>query len=306
MEINRLKSFLTILREGNLTRAAERLHLSQSALSSQLRQLEEELGLSLFRRTARGMELNDEARELVPLAENVLDAADRLAQRARLLRQGSGETLSIGLNAAPAFLKAGAINRRIAVLHGDINVLFVSSQTVRASQLLRQRQIDLAFFYGEPIDPAIHRLRLCEVRFCVVIPTALARTAADLDWPDVAALPWVWVEEGSPPYEALRQQFEKRHLLPTQSVQAVDEYIVKELVTNGQGLALMREDEARTLQQAGTATLWDKGWLELPLYLGWLAQIEELRRIKVARTAIEHLWQQSAQTSEDPLAHFSY
>ena len=80
MEIYRLKSFLAIMREGNLTRAAERLHLSQSALSSQLRQLEEELGLTLFRRIPRGMELTEAARELVPLVEAVLAAADRLEQ----------------------------------------------------------------------------------------------------------------------------------------------------------------------------------------------------------------------------------
>lgn len=305
MELYRLKSFLAIVREGHLTRAAERLHLSQSALSSQLRQLEEELGVALFRRTAKGMEANDAARELVPLAEGVLEAAERLAQRARFLRQGGGETLTIGLNADPAFLRAGAINRRLASLHEDLNVVFVTSQTVRTAQMLRQRQLDLAFFYGEAADPAVHCVRLAEVRFCVVIPAGL-RGGGRFDWPAVADLPWIWVEQGSPPYEEVRRQFARRQLTPSQAVQAVDEYIVKELVSAGQGVAVMREDEARPLVRGGEAVLWEKGWLELPLCLGWLAQDEEKKRIRSARAAIEYLWRAPERPVDDTLARISY
>jgi hypothetical protein len=48
------------------------------------------------------------------------------------------------LNTDPGFLRVGAINRRLAALHEDLNVVFVASQTVRTSQLLRQGQVDLA------------------------------------------------------------------------------------------------------------------------------------------------------------------
>lgn len=306
MEIYRLKGFLAILREGNLTRAAERLHLSQSALSSQLRQLEEEFGLPLFRRTPRGMELTEKARELVPMVEAVLEAEDRLGQRARILSQGGGETLTIGLNTDPGFLRVGAINRRLASLHDDLNVVFVTSQTIRTSQLLRQSQLDLAYFYGEVIDPEIRQCRLAEVRFCVVIPSSLPKRKGALDWAEVAALPWVWVEQASPPYDAVRSQFASRGLVPCQAVQAVDEYIVKELVATGQGVAVMREDEARPLLADGRALLWEKGWQSLPLQLGWLERQEECRRVRLARAAIEYLWGRDAPLLDDPLARISY
>lgn len=306
MELYRLKSFLAILREGNLTRAAERLHLSQSALSSQLRQLEEELGLSLFRRSPRGMEASEAARELLPLVEGVLEAAERLGQKARLLSRSSGETLTIGLNTDPGFLRVGAVNRRLASLHEELNVIFVASQSVRAAQLLRQGQVDLAFFYGAVNDPDIHCRRLAEVRFCVVIPKALRRHDGPLGWAQVAALPWIWVEQASPPYEAVRQQFARHGLNPGVAVQAVDEYIVKELVAAGQGVAVMREDEARPLLRAGAATVWEKGWQSLPLHLGWLARREESRRVRVARAAIEYLWAGGEVLHDDPLARIIY
>jgi len=306
MEIYRLKSFLIILREGNLTRAAERLHLSQSALSSQLRQLEDELGLRLFLRTPRGMALTDQARELVPLVEGVLEAAEHLGQRARVLREGVGETVTIGLNTDPGFLQVGAVNRRLASLHDDLTVVFVTSQTVRTSQLLHHGQVDLAYFYGAVNDPAIRQSRLADVRFCVVIPTSLARRSGALDWTEVAALPWVWVDRASPPYDAIRQQFASRGLNPTQAVQAVDEYIVKELVAAGQGVAVMREDEARPLLNEKRALLWEKGWQTLPLHLGWLQRHEESRRVRLARAAIEYLWSRGAPMLDDPLARISY
>jgi DNA-binding transcriptional LysR family regulator len=64
MELYQLRIFLTIARTGNLTRAAERLNASQPAVSSQIKALEEELGVTLFARTPRGMELTQEGRIL--------------------------------------------------------------------------------------------------------------------------------------------------------------------------------------------------------------------------------------------------
>jgi len=293
MELYRLKSFTAIVREGNLTRAAERLHLSQSALSSQLRQLEEELGLTLFRRTSKGMELTEAGREISPFIDGVLEATDRLRTKALALGQAGGETVNIGLNADPAFLRVGAINRRLVQLHCDLNVIFLTSQTVRTAQLLRQGQLDLAFFYGDGVDADLRHRRLAEVRFCVVIPTPLAQGAGALGWPEVAALPWVWVSTDSPPYDAMQAQLEQRRLTPNRAVKTVDEYIVKELVMDGQGVAVMREDEARPLVRNGRVTIWEKGWMSLPLSLAWLAAGEEKRRVRAAREAIEYVWRES-------------
>lgn len=291
MELYQLKSFVVIAREQNLTRAAELLHLSQSALSSQIKQLEGGLGLALFRRTARGMELTEGGREMLTLAEGVLEAAQKMRLRARALQQGAGESVAIGLNADPNFLRIGAINRRLALLHSDLNVYFVTSQTVRTAQQLRQGQLDLAFFYGETIDTDIRHLRLERVRICVVIPSQLAASAAaPADWPQLAALPWIWGEE-SPFYAALAEQFVQRRLYPNQVVQTMDEYIVKELVLDGQGLAVMREDEARALVADSKAVIWERGWMTVPLSLAWLEKNGEKKRVRLAREAIQYIWQ---------------
>lgn len=306
MEIYRLKGFVAIVREGNLTRAAERLHLSQSALSTQIRLLEEELGLALFHRTSKGMELTEAGREISHFVDGVLEAADRLKLKAQMLGQGGGEEVHIGLNADPSFLRVGAINRRLAQLHTEMNVIFLTSQTVRTAQLLRQGQLDLAFFYGNSVDADLRHRHLADVRFCVVIPTPLLPVSGKLDWADVAALPWVWVGSDSPPYDAMLEQLEQRRLTPNRVVKTVDEYIVKELVVDGQGVAVMREDEARPLARAGRVAIWEKGWMTLPLSLAWLAAGEGKRRVRAAREVIDHIWSGAGRHAEESLERFWY
>ncbi|BCR04608.1 LysR family transcriptional regulator [Desulfuromonas versatilis] len=295
-----------IAREANLTRAAERLHLSQSALSSQLKQLEEDLGVALFLRTPRGMVLSEAGRELFPFVEAVLDAEETLARKAQTLRQGGAETLIIGLNTDPAFLRIGAINRRLGVLHSGLNVVFVASQTFRAAQMLRQGQLDLAFCYGDPADPGIRYHHLAKIPFCIAIPSRLIKSGRPRNWAEIAALPWVWVEQNSPPYQAVFHELERRRLLPNQGVKAVDEYIVKELVLDGQGVAVMREDEARPLVEDDRVVLWEKGWFALPLSLAWMARDESRKRVRAAREAIEHTWSAGGEPGEGALSRICY
>ena len=73
MQLNQLRSFIAIAREQNLTRAAETVHLSQSAVSNQIKLLEEELGVQLFRRTSKSMLLTDAGQALLIYARNVLN-----------------------------------------------------------------------------------------------------------------------------------------------------------------------------------------------------------------------------------------
>lgn len=100
MQLQQVEGFLEIARHGTLTRAAEALYVTQPALSARLQGLEAELGVALFRRSRRGMELTDAGRAFLPYAERAVGAlGDGRELIAELVRGGAGE-LSIG--AAPA------------------------------------------------------------------------------------------------------------------------------------------------------------------------------------------------------------
>ncbi|MEP6610162.1 MAG: LysR family transcriptional regulator, partial [Burkholderiaceae bacterium] len=86
MELYQLRSFAAIAETGQLTRAAEKLHVSQPAVSAQLKALEEELEFALFERTPNGMVLTAAGKRLLAEADKVLAAAQHLQNHARMLK----------------------------------------------------------------------------------------------------------------------------------------------------------------------------------------------------------------------------
>ena len=77
VDLKHLRSFVVVAEEGNVGRAARRLFITQPALSRQLKQLEESLGVTLFVRVPRGVELTDAGRELLRRARVALEAAEQ-------------------------------------------------------------------------------------------------------------------------------------------------------------------------------------------------------------------------------------
>lgn len=79
MELYQLKAVLAIAHTGQLVRASEQLHLTQSAISKQIKGLEEELGVLLFERTPTGMTVTAAGRRLLPIAGRIVDATQEMA-----------------------------------------------------------------------------------------------------------------------------------------------------------------------------------------------------------------------------------
>lgn len=294
MQLDQLRSFLAIAREQNLTRASEALNLSQSAVSSRIKLLEEELGLRLFERTSRSMQLTEAGQVLASYARDVLRAAEELKQKAVSLSHGLSASIVVGLNTDATFLRVSAINQRIRSLLADTSLTFRICHSADTARQLHQGQIDLGFFYGDELLPGVESRVVKQVRICVVIPTSLVPDGEPLNWGRVAALPWVWVDNEFPFFKLLQQNIEDHVTLPNQTVTAVDEQIVRELVAAGHGAAIMREDEARPLAEKGLVTIWNKGWGEIPLRLGWLEANSNKQRLKTAIDAICHIWEKPA------------
>lgn len=97
-----LRSFLAVAEEGSLVRAAERVYVSQPALTKQIRQLESRLGVRLFERSRTGMALTDAGRELARRAPDVLAAWDDALRAARAAGRRTARVLRVGFVASAA------------------------------------------------------------------------------------------------------------------------------------------------------------------------------------------------------------
>lgn len=291
MELYQLRSFLEIAATRNLTRAATRLHISQSALSSQIRQLEDELAVQLFDRSARGMTLTERGRILHSYAQDVVRAAASMGEKALEISGRSYGTCRIGLNTDGAFLKVGRLSRILAGTVPDVNVVFVSSQTIRTPEMLRQGLIDLGFFFGDCPDPAIETRELTTFRIAIVVPEAILPRGSEITWPLAASLPWIWSVSDCPYYRIVQEKMDTLGLVPTKVVDAMDESVVRELAGDGQGLAILREDEAEAAARQGGVWIWDDVRFTLPLRLGWLKDAGEAAGLLTTVTgAIGKLW----------------
>lgn len=96
MELRVLRYFLEVAREGNITHAAERLHISQPTLSKQLKELEGELGKKLFVRGNYNVRLTDEGMLLRKRAEDILDMVDKTSAEFKALGEVVGGDIHIG------------------------------------------------------------------------------------------------------------------------------------------------------------------------------------------------------------------
>ncbi len=96
VDLRQLRSFVTIADAAGFGRAAVRLHLSQPALSRQIRALESELGVQLFDRIGRRIQLTSEGEDLLRRSRNLLREADSLGERARALKGGQSGVLRVG------------------------------------------------------------------------------------------------------------------------------------------------------------------------------------------------------------------
>ncbi|MGE5793094.1 MAG: LysR family transcriptional regulator [Bacteroidota bacterium] len=104
MELRRVRTFVAVAEEGSVSKAALRLHITQPALSRQVRDLQDELGVRLFDRVGRGLVLTAEGEQLLGDCRTLLRNAAALTERATLLRGGDAGTLKIA--ASPVQIEA--------------------------------------------------------------------------------------------------------------------------------------------------------------------------------------------------------
>lgn len=290
MEISQLYAFTEIADTGNLTKAACNLNISQSALSTKLRQLEEELRLSLFERSSKGMELTVNGEELISYARNILTSAESMKSKAFSLSDEHVTTLTIGLNTDPASLKIAAMNAKLSASFPQLNIIFMVSETRKTEDMLKRGKIDLGFYFEYEMSEDIERSKVADVPICVVIPKSFCDDPSKLSHEDIVKLPWVWTFKGCPFYQELRREFEERGIEPDKVITTEDENIVRELVKEGQGAAIMQQSIAEKLVEEGYVTIWPVKTYMVSLYIGWLMSRGSDRIFKSFGQTIRTVW----------------
>src|SRR4030095_13345523 len=107
MDLNQLRTFVTVADFGHLTRAAEALHLSQPAVSGHIKALEERFGVTLFERSSSGMALTPSGRHLLAESAQIIAAVEHLKHSAQAWRGEPTGKLRLGTVLVPSVLRVG-------------------------------------------------------------------------------------------------------------------------------------------------------------------------------------------------------
>ncbi len=243
---------------GQLTRAAEALHVSQPAITSQIKALEDELQIALFLRTPSGMVLTRAGERLLEQAQKIVAATQDLKNQAKAMSGEVDGKISLGTVSDPAFIRLGEL------LHGMLErfplVELELQQRVSgdAFEDVRNGALNASFYFGELNSPHVTGLRLCDIVYCVAAPAAWKDRVEGANWNEIAALPWIFAPAVSTHNQLLHQLFRNHGAGPTKVVEADQESVMNSLIASGVGISLMREDYAQAGITDGTIIVWEQ------------------------------------------------
>src|SRR5215472_7445053 len=154
MELRHLRYFIAVAEEGHMTRAAARLGIQQPPLSQQIRSLEAELQVQLFRRKPRGVELTPAGDAFLAEARTILDRAQHAALAARRAARGEAGRLGLGFTSSASFHPlVPRVIREFREMSPLVSLTMEEDGTAELVEGLRAEQIDAAFVRS-PIGPA--------------------------------------------------------------------------------------------------------------------------------------------------------
>jgi DNA-binding transcriptional LysR family regulator len=256
LDIHQLKTFVAVAREGSVTRASERLALSQPAVSAHIKAIEETLGLTLFERTARGMSLTADGQRLLAKAEQTLSAHQDLMTEATRIKGRLAGTLRLGSSSSSSTEILGRLLKTLAERCPEVEVVLRHGTSTEVLAGLRNGSLD-AGFYNEAGEPAAELATVDVAHFGIYLAAApgLVRASQPLDWQSLAALPWICPSSGTCCGQAAENLFQKQQIRPKRMINIDRESVTRTLIAGGVGVGLLHAETAKLAHGNGEVEL---------------------------------------------------
>ncbi len=301
-DLRTLQSFVTVAREGNVSRAAELLHITQPAVSLQLKRFAEDSGLVLLRRTAKGVELTRDGAVMLAKAERVLEAMADLDQTARQMTGTVRGTLRIGTIVDPDFIRLGRLLAGLLAAAPALQTELVQGMSGEVPLRLQRNEIDAGFVLGEPGDagldpgaaavgdqPTLYR-PLTRFTYRVVAPSGWQRRVAGLGWAGLAELPWIGTPPASVHHKLLQRKFRDHGAVQNRVALVDQEQSMLAMVRSGVGLCLCRESIALHEKQASGLVVVDRLGIETALGFLTLQSRSDAPGVALALQILDQIW----------------
>jgi DNA-binding transcriptional LysR family regulator len=241
VDIRQLRYFVAIAEEGTITKAAKSLHIAQPPLSRQLKLIEEELGVLLFERNKKKkVVLTVQGELFLKKAKNILHSLNEAITEVKEFGEEISGSLAIGstIYCAPLMLKA--LNQ-FRIIHSQVKFSIWEGTSTRLSDLLENRQIDIAITSG-PFPKDNIKMRTLDIDPCVlVVPNNLKIDHENIDVNFISSLPLLLLRpsEGTGLYDQIINEFNQKNLEPNILCECHDSAMLLNLVSTGFGVTIL-------------------------------------------------------------------
>lgn len=193
MKLHQLHYFVTLARERNFTRAAERLNMAQPPLSRQIQQLEAEIGVQLIQRGSRPIQLTEAGKLFFDQAVMVLDHIDQMTQMTRRLAANARTRLAIGFVSSTLYGHLPEAIRRYRAARPQVEIALHEMTSLEQIAALKEGRIDVGFGRLPHVDPLVDRVLMRNEPLRAAIPATdpMAKHPGPLRLADLAHLPIV-------------------------------------------------------------------------------------------------------------------
>jgi DNA-binding transcriptional LysR family regulator len=303
--IQALRCFITVAREGTVSRAAILLHLTQPAVSLQLKGLEESTGLQLFNRAPGGFTLTEAGAALLPLAHRTVSASADFRTAADSLRESMRGTLRVGTILDPESIRLGPFVRSLATASKKTEVFLRHGLSDDVLAQIGKGELDVGYYItAAPAaglasettsehaldDGKFQFMALTRFDYRVIAPAEWSGKVLGRDWADLAGLPWIASPQASAHRRLLDGVFQPMGALPKRVAFADQEEATIDLVESGSGLGLARDCVLDRLTRQRNFVIADKVALTCDLGFACLASRRHEPMIAQAFTAMQAVW----------------
>ena len=239
MLIAQVEAFLETARQGNLSRAAETLHVTQPALTARLQSLEAELGSPLFTRGRRGMQLTDAGRAFLPYAQRAVLALEEGAGLVTAIGQGGTGELVLGAAPAISTYVLPGLLLRFTQRHPRVRLVVRTGHSEEILGMALRREIDLGLV-RELRDPDIESRPLYDDELVLVVDATHPFADRDrIELREMAEARLILFDRTSSYYDLTNAFFREAGVSPNGVMELDNIDAAKQMVGQGLGIALL-------------------------------------------------------------------
>ncbi len=295
MDIQHLKAFIAVACTKNLTQAAEKLFLSQPAVSAQIKALESDVGTALFVRTNNGMQLTRAGEVLLPEAEALLQHKHRLEQFAQTLSADYVHSVQLGIIHPIESRKVTALTRCIVEQEPKTQLHIHYGMSIEILSRLLAKKIHAGFFLGH-IDQRNLQVHFLEhVDYSLICPQSQLQRIRDNLPKSLNDSTWIEMSGISSSYKNLQQFWHRHKLNPKKQIICDYPQTIIDLAVAQQGLAMVPKHSAlEAVGQGKDIAVLDEFEQHLPLHFIYLDEFSEDPAVTLLLENVQRLWKLGA------------